>query len=608
MKTPERPNQVQSGSSHDPEALVNDHALFLKLINSDPHISAKVTPPARIKKGLWPDTVAKMAKQAKLSFAKYSALKPDERTKFWETNSPEKTEIEATLNAWQKEWDTNPQVVTAKNEAASKASEPDPEKLIDQELANEGSKEKASLKPPDGTAETLLQNVGLGNVLDQYPEFAEICKSTPSIAQLLNYDLSQLNEQQLAGVKGLIQKRFDGFKVNADVTAEKEGQTDEKLTKAKEFLKNQPDELTLSEIQKLLASDNLNDPALANEPDIANIKNKLLLIQSQLTAIPGVAKTPAEAAVLQNIVANTPTSWKADAPSQRYAKHIVKIEAAYSQGQISQETADAAFSKFGISKNHTKPDLKTGSDVQEAMNKGWGKETYTKTVKVEEPPGSGKYVYKKEKVEGKSIPYSSDRPLKLGKGQEYYEEGNGKRILRIQLPGRILEAEFAKGQAGNSVGEMTYTLQTMHAMARLNLAEAIWQKGNVVNKGGRVALHNTDHIKARRIGSMFMGGYGEGSDGALQNQEEMNQLVKTFKSLNKKDYKAKMGNDQETGQSSLKELGVITANRDIDWDRMEALAHFIKNARAKGGIVKFHDLKAFLDGQFPDDDKPDDPQ
>ena len=311
-----------------------------------------------------------------------------------------------------------------------------------------------------------------------------------------------------------------------------------------------------------------------------------------------MASNPEEAPVLQQLVQSTPVAWKANAPSQRYAGILGKMEAAVSQGKISSETADKVYQSFGVSKTKFKPDLKTGDDVQDAMDKGWGKETYTKTVKVEEPPGSGEYVYKKEKVEGKAIPYSSDRPLKLEKGQEYFEEGDGVRVLRVKLPnGQELETEFAKGQDGNSIGEMTYTLQTMHSLAPYGLAEPIWGKGNVLKHGGRIPLHESDHIKARRIGSLFLGGYGEGSDGALQTKNEMDQLFKTFKSFNKKDHKAKMGNDTDAAKAGLTELGVITSNGDVDWDKMERLAHFVKNARSTGGTVKFLDLQEFIDGE-----------
>lgn len=58
-----------------------------------------------------------------------------------------------------------------------------------------------------------------------------------------------------------------------------------------------------------------------------------------------------------------------------------------------------------------------------------------------------------------------------------------------------------------------------------------------------------------------------------------------------------MGNDPEASLQGLKEVGVITSSGDVDWDKMERLAHFVKNARSTGGSVKFHDLKEYVEGK-----------
>ena len=450
METPERPGKGHPSHGSDPEGLTNDHALFLNLLRNDPHLSSKVKLPEQIKEGLWPENVAKKAKATKGSFQKYAKLSPEERNTFWETESPEKSEIESALNYMQQEWDSGLQAKVAKAEAKSKGSEPDPDAIIDQELNAASNAEKPKIKPPDGTAKTLLENVGMSDVLTDYPDFAKDCEGNPHIAPLLNYDLSQLNEQQLAGVKGHVEKFFDEHKAQKkeDIRkSEKEEDTNESLTKAKEFVESQPDELTLLQITNLLATSQQIDASALSE----KLKAKLTGYQKQLNqtkselenALAATENLPeAEKNLIHPLIQNMPSAWKAKAPGLRHKKLFATLSPLLASGKVSQEGYAAVSASLGIA-YHPQHHIKTSSDIKNTFEKGRGtKRKQVGTERVEEPPDSGNFV-EKPIYEEEVIPYDAGNQAEVREGISAYPLNSNETIITADLGFKKLQFKTA---------------------------------------------------------------------------------------------------------------------------------------------------------------------
>ena len=206
-------------------------------------------------------------------------------------------------------------------------AEANPAKIADADAANSPESNSETLTP-----NFFLEKMGMLDLENQAPGFGDFLSSHPKIGTVLTKIQSFPPEHWEAaitkyknGLVPIVQKAFEKFedeqrkefKVN-----EQEELASEHLQKAKEIVENQPDELTLPEIQKALSDIGGIDPsALPDElkSKLNGIRDKLSQVQSQLSTVPGMASNPEEAPVLQQLVQSTPVAWKANAPSQRYA-------------------------------------------------------------------------------------------------------------------------------------------------------------------------------------------------------------------------------------------------------------------------------------------------
>lgn len=303
------------------------------------------------------------------------------------------------------------------------------------------------------------------------------------------------------------------------------------------------------------------DPFVLSRPDL---HDRLDQIEAKLNALLSVALDPPEAAVLERIISQSTINVGASNSADLYRDVLARIDTSQ---DLSEETKSKAYQLFNI------PTVETASDLQTILDNGYGLDAV-----------------------GNKLPITSGQKLRVFPNTYLYEDPSGDRLFEICVPGnRQYKVRFDRQTSEADLYDSSLTVQMMGVMAQMNLAEAIWQRGWTLQKGGIIDLHYDDVIKAKRIYKLMCGG-NAGFDGRLISKSRQSSLRHRFQAFPKKGDAALDDNDPSRAIADYRELAIVDERGVINWSQFERAARYLQDVSARGGQPDFDELKAHLLG------------
>ncbi len=346
------------------------------------------------------------------------------------------------------------------------------------------------------------------------------------------------------------------------------------------------------------------DEADPERKELEGFKAQLGIVQRELNSVSAITtpNNPQEAAVLQQIVASTPVTWKAESPSVRYEAILTAIDA----GNLSDDTKRRAREALGVRLN-TPPTIRTGSDVQDALREGRGTETRYRTERVEEPPGSGNYVEKQVPYEV-PLEYDEKHPLEVRDGVSAYPTEDGKTRIEAKIGDRTFPFETSGNISGPELGLKVNAFIVNYLMQQKGLAGATNQ--GVLSENAAIDLDNTGAARgqAYRMAEMSMDyllGAGRGRDGEILTDQEMKRLDWSYQWFMPEAGTPILSGDGAHGDRDAARVAdklggngtdglFFSASGEVNPENFERAARWI-NGQFPSGEPSFEALKAYLE-------------
>ena len=313
-----------------------------------------------------------------------------------------------------------------------------------------------------------------------------------------------------------------------------------------DYLDNLGDTLTLNQIEAALAKCN----QLEDKSAYFEIHFALTTVKSDLNRVASIAPpdNPQEAAVLRQIVASTPVSWKAPTPAVRYQAIIAAIDA----GQLSDDTRRRAKEALVGVRAHN-PSIQTGGDVNDVLLNGYGEETY-----IDE---NGEIQTRKVPLQpGQEIPVTDNAALTVS--------DSGQPQLKISTSTGEFHADLPENVTADIMTQTVLTTQLIAQFHDINLAEVMYGRPMQERGGGRIDLRlPEDFNRTKRLMQTLYGGTA-GYNGEILQQGDLDRIPYLMQFHSSKGDAMRGDVNPDMMRADLETQGVIE-NGSINWQRFE---------------------------------------
>jgi hypothetical protein len=298
---------------------------------------------------------------------------------------------------------------------------------------------------------------------------------------------------QIAEAIAIGSAQTDDLNAKAQERTEKLAEVDADLSTVKQ-LQARFDELraekgTIGALQTLLGPDGVKTS------EMKAIVNRVLATATALTqALPGKSE------VVTRILDSSSIDLGAKSPVQVFAGFLADADK-------SNELTDDEKAQIR-QVLHKQADIKSGSDIAKVLKDGRGLKTTTD---------------KDGNIITETIKYDRENPAEIQPGQHLFEE-NGKSVLRLAVDsGKVLEFNLPEGSEAD-MGKVAIIVQTIDALADMNLEGPIYQRGLTLEAGGRIDLNfPKDWVTTQRVLKIFFD-HDAGWDNRLLTKHDTEQM------------------------------------------------------------------------------------
>ena len=280
--------------------------------------------------------------------------------------------------------------------------------------------------------------------------------------------------------------------------------------------------------------------ALANNPDVPVTERAKL--QAFRTIINIAQTTPADAKIITERLNRQ--NFSDGIPEPESFVYWAIFDSPNVPSGVSEATQEAIATKLGIVRH--KYTVKTGGDVKDVFDTGFGTETY---LDANGHPQTRK------------VPLAPGQDVKIRDNQYLSVDQAGNKKLKIATKVGDFQVNLPDNPTAEDMTQIVASTQMIAAMHELDLAEVIYERPITDRGSGEIELRFPgDFNRTKRLAHILLGG-ASGYDGEILDQREIDKIPSLLQF-------PKTNSETESVRGGLEELGVIE-NGMMNWVRLE---------------------------------------